>query len=152
MDYAIDDDRERIDVDLVHGFLAAQAPWAANIPRETFLRSLRASLCLGAYAPDGGQAGFLRIVTDQATFAWVCDVFVLPEHRGRGVADALVKAALDHPLVAGVRRVLLVTSDAHGLYARSGFAEVEDGRFMEIARTPPQLWPSTGDIAKAPVP
>lgn len=140
MDYTIDDSTERIDVDLVHGFLSGQAHWAHNIPRDIFLRSLRTSLCLGAYAPEGGQAGFLRVVTDQATFAWVCDVFVLPEHRGRGVADALVKAALEHPKLTGVRRVLLVTSHAHGLYERSGFAEVDERRFMEITRTPQQLW------------
>jgi GNAT superfamily N-acetyltransferase len=140
MDYVIDDNPERIDADLVQEFLAARTHWAAGIPRETFLRSLRTSLCLGVYAPEGGQVGFLRIVTDQATFAWVCDVFVLPEHRGRGVADALVNTALEHPQVAGVRRVLLATTDAHGLYERSGFSEVPDHRFMQIERTPQHLW------------
>jgi GNAT superfamily N-acetyltransferase len=148
VDYIIDDSTDRIDVDLVHGFLSAETPWAADIPRETFLRSLRTSLCLGSYAPDGGQVGFLRIVTDQATFAWVCDVFVLPGHRGRGVADALVKAALEHPQVAGVRRVLLVTTEAHGLYARSGFSDVSAGRFMEISRAPGRLRASTSGFGE----
>lgn len=141
MDYMIDDSPGRIDVELVHGFLATHAPWATNIPRETFIRSLRTSLCLGAYAPDGGQVGFLRVVTDQATFAWICDVFVLPEHRAHGIGDALVKAALEHPQTAGVRRVLLATDTAHGLYARSGFVAVPDNQYMEIAYTPQQLWP-----------
>ncbi|MDP9869039.1 MULTISPECIES: GNAT family N-acetyltransferase [Streptosporangium] len=144
--YVVDDDADRIDVDIVHSFLSKQAPWAANIPRETVVRSLRTSLCLGAYTTGGAQVGFVRVVTDNATFAWICDVFVLPEHRGCGLGDRLVRAAIEHPRVAGVRRVLLATTDAHGLYSRWGFSPVPDHQFMEICRAPRQLWPESTEV------
>ena len=89
--------------------------------RETVERSIENSLCFGAYDEEGRQTGFARVVTDAATFAYLGDVFVLPEHRGKGVGKQLMDAVMAHPDVQGVRRFMLATEDAHGLYERYGF-------------------------------
>jgi GNAT superfamily N-acetyltransferase len=124
---------ERLDLDVVHGFLASSY-WAAGIPRATMERSLAGSLNFGLYR-DGAQIGFARFVTDSATFAYLADVFVLPDFRGQGLATWLVGTALTHPALTGLRRVLLATRDAHGLYAKFGFAQLaRPGRFMEVAK------------------
>ncbi len=124
-------DPARIDRGLVHRFLAEQSSWAQGIPRETVDRAIDHSLCLSAFI-GGGQVGFARVVTDRATFAYLCDVFTLPEHRGRGVARALLQAIDGHPALQGLRRFLLFTRDAGGLYARFGFAPlVHPERGME---------------------
>ena len=91
------------------------------MPREVVARSIEGSIPFGAYAPDGALAGFGRVVTDRAVFAYIGDLFVLPEHRGHGVGVALVRAMLDHPDLQGLRRWTLWTADAHGLYERFGF-------------------------------
>lgn len=129
-------DDARLDVDLVHRWLSEDAYWAVGRSRAAVEQSLRYSVNVGAYdAEDGGrQVGFLRIVTDRATFAWVCDVYVDPGARGRAVGKALV-AECERLLTSyGVGRALLATADAHGLYARHGFvplAEAQDiGRWM----------------------
>lgn len=125
--------RERLDVDVIHGFLAASY-WSPSIPRAVVLRALDGSLNFGLYR-DGAQIGFARFVTDGATFAYLADVFVLPAHRGQGHASWLLAAALTHPALQGLRRVLLATRDQHALYARHGFAPLAaPGRFMEILR------------------
>lgn len=122
---------ERLDLDVVHGFLAASY-WAPDIPRATVERSLDGSLNFGLYR-EGAQIGFARFVTDGATFAYLADVFVLPGHRGQGLATWLVGTALTHPSLTGLRRVLLATRDAHALYAKFGFAPLaRPERFMEI--------------------
>jgi GNAT superfamily N-acetyltransferase len=120
----------RLDLDLIHGFLA-ESYWAKGIPRATLERALRGSLCFGAF--DGqSQVGFARAITDGATFAYVADVFVVPEARGRGVGKALIASMRAHPELQGLRRWLLVTRDAHGLYAQHGFtALAAPERFME---------------------
>ncbi len=118
--YVISDDPARIDLDAVHAFLATSY-WAAGIPRETVERAVKNSLCLGAYAPDGAQVGFARVVSDYATFAWLADVYVLEAHRGCGLAKALMRAVVAHPRLQGLRRFQLGTRDAHGLYAQFGF-------------------------------
>lgn len=121
-----------MDVDAVHRYLSEEAYWSLGRSRETVERSLAGSVVIGAYAADETQAGFARVVTDRATFAWLCDVFVLPGHRGHGLGKRLVAAALSHPAVAGVGRVMLKTNDAHGLYAPYGFTPVDDPeRWME---------------------
>ena len=124
---------ERLDLDVVHGFLAASY-WAKDIPRATVERALAGSLNFGLYR-DGAQIGFARFVTDGATFAYLADVFVLPDLRGQGLATWLVGIALTHPALAGLRRVLLATRDAHTLYAKFGFAPLaRPERFMEILK------------------
>jgi GNAT superfamily N-acetyltransferase len=124
---------ERLDLDVIHRFLAASY-WAADIPRATVERALAGSLNFGLYR-DGAQIGFARFVTDGATFAYLADVFVLPDLRGQGLATWLVGTALTHPALAGLRRVLLATRDAHTLYAKFGFAPLaRPERFMEILK------------------
>lgn len=119
-------DKERLDRDVIHRFLSEEAYWSRGVSREMVDRAIDNSLCFGAYGEDGAQLGFCRVVTDHATFAWVCDVFVLSEARGRGVAKALVAAVVAHPSMQVVRRVMLATEDAHGLYERFGFERPDD--------------------------
>ena len=118
--HEVSDDHARLDIDLIHRFLATSY-WAAGRSREVVARSIANSLCLGVYAPGGAQVGFGRIVTDRATTSHINDVFVLPEARGHGLGKALVAAMLGHPDLATVRRWTLSTQDAHGLYERFGF-------------------------------
>ena len=119
--YEVSTDPARLDLDVVHGFLVT-AYWCEGIARETVERAVAGSIPFGLYAPDGAQAGFARVVTDRATFAYLADVFVLPEHRGRGLGVRLVADVLAHPDLQGLRRFHLATADAHGLYARFGLA------------------------------
>ncbi len=118
----------------MHRFLSERSYWARGVSRAAVERSVRGSWCVGAYDPRAGQVGFARLVTDAATYAWLCDVFVLPEHRGKGTGDRLVRAALDRAAADGVRRVVLATADAHDLYRRHGFGEPRAGLFMELTR------------------
>lgn len=129
--YLISDDATRLDVDAVHAFLS-RSYWATGIPREVVARSLANSLCLGIYAPTGEQVGLVRVITDSATFAYLCDVYVLEPHRGRGLSKAAMRVLSAHPRLQGLRRLHLVTQDAHGLYAQFGFKLVEHAeRHME---------------------
>jgi GNAT superfamily N-acetyltransferase len=129
--YRITDDLARIDTASVHAFLA-KSYWAVGIPETTLRRALENSLCLGLTAPDGTLTGFARAVTDRATFAYLCDVFVLDAHRGRGLGKWLIQCLLEHPDLQGLRRINLVTRDAHGLYAQHGFTAVaHPDRYME---------------------
>lgn len=133
--YCLSTNPERIELDTVHGFLSEASYWARGIERDRVARSIAGSIPVGAYL-DGAQVGFARMVTDRATFAWIADVFVLPEHRGRGLARAMVKLLCDLPAVQGVRRVLLGTHDAHGVYDALGFVPLEHPeRYMVLART-----------------
>lgn len=118
--YEISDDAARIDVRAVHAFLH-RAYWSKNIPLQIVQRAVQASLCIGVYAPNGGQVGFCRLISDYTTFCYVADVYVLEEHRGRGLSKAMMRAALEHPRLQGLRRWSLVTHDAQGLYAQLGF-------------------------------
>lgn len=127
--YTIDTDRARLDVAMIHGFLAT-SDWAAGIPREVVERSIAGSLPFGLYEGDR-QIGFARVITDRATFAYLADVFVLAEYRGRGLGRWLVETMLAHPELQGLRRWLLATRDAHALYRGFGFAELaEPGVYM----------------------
>ena len=131
--YDISCDPARLDLAVIHGFLA-QSYWAKSIPKELVERSVRNSLCFGAYH-GATQVGFARIVSDKATFAYLCDVFVLPEHRGYGLSKSLVAAILAHPDLQGLRRWNLVTIDAHSLYEQFGFKiAAQPERYMEILR------------------
>lgn len=129
--YEITTDPARVDVDAVARWLA-DSYWAEHRPRHVVERSIANSMCFSAW--DGDRpAGFARVVTDRATFAWICDVVVDPDDRGRGVGKRLVEAILGHPDLAGMRRFLLATLDAHGLYARYGFTPlVRPTRWMEL--------------------
>jgi N-acetylglutamate synthase-like GNAT family acetyltransferase len=124
----------RLDVDAIHAFLATSY-WAEGIPREILERALRNSLCFGLYEGEGRQIGLARVITDAATYAYLCDVYVLPEWRGRGLGIWMMECVMAHPDLQGLRRFSLVTRDAHELYRPFGFAEVASpGRHMEIAR------------------
>jgi GNAT superfamily N-acetyltransferase len=127
--YEISTDPDRLDRETIHAFLRT-AYWSPGIEREVVDRGIDGSIPFGLYGPDGEQAGFARAVTDGATFAWIADVFVLEPHRGRGLGVWLVEAVLAHPEVSGVRRVMLGTADAHGLYERFGFGPTIEGRMM----------------------
>ena len=129
-------DRSRLDLDTIHGFLTASY-WARGIPRETVARSMENSLCFGAFDGDR-QVGFARVISDRATFAYVCDVFALESDRKRGVGKSLMAAIMAHPELQGLRRWALATRDAHGLYRQFGFgAPAHPDRQMEILdRTP----------------
>lgn len=133
----VSDDPARLDVELVHTTLSERMYWARGRPRAVTEAAIAGSHCFGLYGADGRQCGFARVVTDHATFAWMSDVFVLEEGRGQGWGKALVAALLDHPGLAGIRRFMLTTNDAQGLYARHGFAPVaHPGQVMERLRAP----------------
>ena len=130
--YVISDDRSRLDPEMIHRYLSRESYWAKGISRELVDRSLENSLCIGVYAPDGHQVGLARVITDAATFAWLCDVFILSDHRGQGLGKALIQAVIAHPQLQTVRRLALGTHDAHGLYAQFGFTPLADPqRHME---------------------
>ncbi|MGH7314793.1 MAG: GNAT family N-acetyltransferase [Candidatus Rokuibacteriota bacterium] len=112
-------DPARVDLETVHGFLAGSY-WAEGIPREIVERSMRHSICFGAFDGDR-QVGFARVVSDRATFAYLADVFVLPSHRGRGIGKRIMDCATSHPELQGLRLWTLFTRDAHGLYRQYGF-------------------------------
>jgi GNAT superfamily N-acetyltransferase len=118
--YLVSDDPARLDVNAIHAFLTASY-WAAGIPREVVERSLKNSLCFGAYTEAREQVGLARVISDYATFAWLADVYVLDAHRGRGLSKALMRAVASHPRLQGLRRFPFCTRDAHGLYAQFGF-------------------------------
>ena len=127
--YTISTDPARLDRDAIWRFLRTSY-WAENVARNVVERAIENSLPFGLYAPAGDQAGFARVVTDRARFAWLADVFVLEVHRGRGLGVWLVQTALAQPELTGLRWVL-ATADAHGLYERFGFELAEPGRMME---------------------
>ncbi len=132
-EYVISTERERLDLDLVHRFLSEESYWAPGVERELVERSIENSLCFGLY--DGnGQVGFARVVTDRAAFAWLADVFVLSDHRGRGLGKWLVETVLAHPDLQRLRRFFLGTADAHSLYERYGFRPADPTRLMERRR------------------
>lgn len=131
--YTISTDPARLDLDAVAEALG-DSYWAAGRPREVIARSLDGSLCFGLYQGEA-QIGMARVVTDRATFAWLCDVYVLEAHRGRGLGKWLIGAVVAHPDLAGLRRFLLATRDAHGLYRQHGFETLgAPERWMERLR------------------
>ena len=129
--YLISDDASRLDVDAVHAYLT-RSYWAEGIPRTIVERSLANSLSLGIYASTEEQVGLVRVISDYTTFAYLCDVYVLEAHRGRGLAKAAMQLLGTHPRLQGLRRLQLVTQDAHGLYAQFGFSALKNPeRHME---------------------
>jgi GNAT superfamily N-acetyltransferase len=129
-DYEISTERQRIDIATVHAFLT-QSYWSPGIPRDVVERAIANSLCFGVYL-GVQQVGFARVVTDQATFAYLADVFKLELHRGRGLSKRLMEFITGHEALQGLRRFLLATKDAHSLYAQFGFEALADpSRIME---------------------
>ena len=132
-DYVVSTDPRRLDVDAIHAFLA-RAYWSSGIPRGTVERAIAHSLCFGLYH-GAAQVGLARVVTDKATFAYLADVYVLEEHRGRGLSKRLMDAVVAHEDLQGLRRFMLATRDAHGLYRQFGFTELAmPSRLMEILK------------------
>ena len=126
----LSDDKARLDVERVHGWNASSY-WSPGIARDLVERAIAGSHCLGAYR-DGEQVGFARAITDHATFAWIADVWVDEVVRGQGLGRRMVGWFVDHPLLAGIRRIGLVTADAHGVYAALGFTPLmRPDRYME---------------------
>jgi GNAT superfamily N-acetyltransferase len=135
--YEISTDPARLDVDAILRYLAEESYWARGRTRESLERAMAHSLNFGLYVPGGALAGFARVVSDRSTFAYLCDVFVLDEHRGRGLGVRLVEAVLGHPELEGVRSWHLGTADAHGLYERFGFAPADPRSVMVLRRDRP---------------
>jgi len=138
--YEIDTDHIRLDVGVIHHFLARCSHWARDVPLTTLNRAIANSLCYGLYK-DGAQIGFARVVTDQATFAYLADVFVVDGERGAGLGQWLVETILADPRLHGLRRWLLVTRDAQTLYQRCGFTGLADG-FFYMERFDPAIYPA----------
>jgi len=131
--FCISTDPSRLDIRAMHAFLS-RSYWAKGIPENVVAKSIDASICFGLY--DGPrQIGLARVITDKATFAYLCDVYVLEEYRGKGLAKWLIEAVQSHPELQSLRRFVLLTRDAHGLYEKFGFTPLQDpSAYMEIAR------------------
>jgi len=130
-EYEISTDVSRLDLDIIHDYLSDRSYWATGRSREIVKRSIENSLSFGIFK-DREQVGFARVVTDYATFAWIADLFILPEHRGRGLSKWLMEIMITHPQLQGFRRWVLSTKDAHRLYERFGFTRLyRPERWME---------------------
>lgn len=131
-EFTIDTDKSSLDVDAIHDFLANDSYWARTRTREQTEAAIENSICFGLYQ-DERQIGFARVVSDRATFAYVGDVYIIDEFRGRGLSKWLMETMIAHPELQGLRRWVLATRDAHGLYSQFGFRElVHPDRWMEL--------------------
>ena len=131
-EFVISTDRARLDLDVVHNFLT-NCYWAEGIPRDVVVTSIEHALCFGIYDGSGAHVGFARVISDFATIAYVGDVFVLESHRGRGLGKWLMECITQHPALQNLRRWILTTRDAHGLYSQVGFTPVKSPeRYMEL--------------------
>jgi GNAT superfamily N-acetyltransferase len=133
MDLEVSTDFERLDVELIHRYLAEESYWARGIPLDLVRRAVENSFCFGAYLGEQ-QVGFARVITDRATFAYLADVFILEPYRGRGYGKVLVQAIMEHPDLQGLRQMLLFTRDAHSLYAPFGFLIPDNPERIMIRR------------------
>lgn len=130
----ISTDKQLLDLDFIHRELS-ESYWARSIPAAIVHRSIEHSLCFGVYA-GGKQIGFARVISDYATFAYLADVFITAPQRGKGYSKQLMEYIMNHPQLQGLRRFLLATLDAHGLYSQYGFSSVQKPeRLMEINRS-----------------
>ena len=149
-EYVISDDPARFDADAMHDFLEREAYWGRGRSREQTEVGAANSVVLGLYGPDGSMVGGARIVTDRATFGYLSDVYVLAAHRGRGLGKAVVAAACEHPAVAGIRRLMLITADAHELYRPLGFTQLANTEgWMELSPVPGGAAGGSGAAADA---
>ena len=143
--YTISSDPARLDVDAIHAFLSTESHWAKGIPRDVVVRSIAHSIVVGLYAPDGAQIGFARVITDLSTFAYLCDVYVLATHQGRGLGAWIVETVLALPELQRIRRWTLATKTAHGLYEKFGFrVPTRHNAYMDIVDPGMYLRPVTG--------
>jgi ribosomal protein S18 acetylase RimI-like enzyme len=133
--YEISSDPARLDAVAIHAYLS-RSYWSPGISLDIVERALGNSLCFGVYErTSGAQVGLSRVVTDYATFAYLCDVYVLEQHRGHGLGKMMMAEVMAHPALTGARRIMLATRDAHGLYRQSGFGDVGQSRtLMEVVR------------------
>jgi GNAT superfamily N-acetyltransferase len=131
-EYLISTDKEKLDIKAIHHFLSTTSYWCKNVPKSVVETSIQHSLCFGIYKAEE-QVGFARIITDYATVAYLGDVYVLEEHRGKGLSKWMIALIMEHPNLQGLRRWILRTSDAHELYRKFGWADVTDtSRWMEV--------------------
>jgi len=129
--FVISTEKEKMDIDLIHSFLT-RTYWAEGISKEIIRRSIEGSLCFGVFENDQ-QVGFARMITDKATFAYLADVFIIEEYRGRGLSKWLMEVIMSDPDLQGLRRMILATKDAHGLYKQFGFTPlINVDRWMQI--------------------
>lgn len=152
MDYELSTDPARMQLDVIHGYLATSY-WSPGIRRELVAEAIRNSLVLGVFdRASGAQVAFARVVTDYATFAYLCDVFVLEGHRGRGLSKRMVEHLIADPRLQTLRRWCLATRDAHDLYRRYGFEDAPPGRWMD-RRSPAPAWqdPGVSPVHDAPI-
>ncbi|MCG9661666.1 GNAT family N-acetyltransferase [Vibrio mediterranei] len=129
MSYFISSDKRLLDIPLIHRELA-NSYWAKGIPLDVVEKSIEHSLCFGVYTASNEQVGFARMITDRATFAYLSDVFVVEKAKGEGLGKQLIKAIDEHPELQGLRRIMLATSDAHGLYRQFGYQEVSNPQIL----------------------
>src|ERR1700761_4196593 len=130
--FSISTDKSLLDFDVIYRFLSEDSYWSQGIPAEKLKRAIENSLCFGVYIRNT-QVGFTRVITDKATFAYLCDVFILPGYRGLGLSKWLIQTIIAYPELQGLRRWSLATADAHGLYRQFGFNPlVKPERWMEI--------------------
>lgn len=130
--FTITTDIAKLNLEVIFDFLANHSHWARNIPFSTMMKSIENSLCFGLFR-DNEQIGFARVVSDYATFAWLADVFILEDHRGKGLAKWLMECIVNHPDLQGLRRWILATRSAHGLYTKYGFVPLKKvDAFLEI--------------------
>lgn len=136
MDYRITTDKNEMDIDAVHHYLS-RSYWAENVPKSVVTTAVENSLCFAVFVAEASgderQVGFARMITDYASFAYLADVYILEEHRGKGLSKAMMKKIIQHPQLQGLRRMMLATRDAHGLYEQFGFTALTDQKmFMQL--------------------
>lgn len=140
--FIFSDQKQLLQIDSIHRYLSEESYWAKHIPLDIVERSIRNSLCFGIYTSDK-QVGFARWITDEATFAWLCDVYIETDYRGLGLSKKLMSFMIFHPALQGLRRYQLATLDAHGLYEQFGFSAIQHrDRQMAIVMQNPYANPS----------
>ncbi|EPP5774599.1 GNAT family N-acetyltransferase [Vibrio cholerae] len=127
--FEISTDNNRLNFEVIYEFIT-QSYWAADIPKATLEKAISNSFCFGVYDSIGHQVGFARLITDKSTFAYLADVFIIESQRGKGLSKRLVETIVTHPELQGLRRMVLATRDAHGLYAQYGFKPVENPEIL----------------------
>ena len=131
-DFYISTDKRELDIDAIHEFLSTKAYWCLNIPKEKVQTAIDNSLCFGVYQ-DKKQIGFARIITDFSTIAYLGDVYIVEEKRGKGISKWLIDTIMNYPELQGLRRWILLTGDAHGLYRQFGWTDIADPtKWMEL--------------------
>ncbi|KPZ52641.1 GNAT family N-acetyltransferase [Pseudoalteromonas sp. P1-25] len=123
--FTISTDKSKLNMSVIYNFIA-NSYWAKGIPKSVMQKAIDNSMCFGVYSAHNEQVGFARVVTDNATFAYLADVFIIPNLQGNGLSKLLVKTIVEHPELQGLRRFLLATYDAHGLYAQYGFKPIDN--------------------------